>query len=208
MEFSEVTQKDLDWLKSLFPEDKELQSITLDKYQEMAKDRKPDINNAQFEEVDTDQLSRAELTLTQCQLAVGVLSIDCVLVVAGAIGIHSKINPEAYEKAGEALAKFAPKIADMAAKIAERGASASTKAKTIFQIAKFIFTSGAIGAVCKAIIGSLKWYDKVLYGALFGATLLATLGTDGVALIAVIIGEMAQIGFVVVDAINVHRACG
>lgn len=78
----------------------------------------------------------------------------------------------------------------------------------IKDIVHVVWSGSLIEAVYKAIMDSLTWWDMVLYGSLGMATIAAAFLTDGAALVAMIAAEMAQIGFVVSDAVKASQACG
>ena len=89
-------------------------------------------------------------------------------------------------------------------------AAESTKfevATAVFGIVSTIYSGGCLGAVLGAFLGSLTWYNAILYGATALGTIVAAVATDGAAEIGIIVVELATAGFLVSDSINCAKAC-
>ena len=63
------------------------------------------------------------------------------------------------------------------------------------------------GAVLGAFLDSLTWHSAMLYGFTAMGTIIAALATDGAALIAEVVVQLATFGFLVVDTTYAVGAC-
>jgi hypothetical protein len=204
--FNDLTQKNLDDFKALYPDDERVQAITLNELIEYSKGKDP--TGLDATQVAGTELEGVELPgISPCQIAVGSLVIDCLLVIAGAIGIHGKVSPRAVARVGELMATEMSDVAKWANVLADSSSTFPQKAKAIFGIGRLTYTAGCLHAIVKAFLGSLTWQDMALYGCMIAPTLVAAFLTDGAALIAVIALEALQVGMVVNDAFKVSGAC-
>ena len=80
-------------------------------------------------------------------------------------------------------------------------------ATAVFGVISTIYSGACLGAVLSAFLGSLTWYNAVLYGATALGTIMAALATDGAAEIGIIIVELATAGFLIGDSIKCVDAC-
>jgi len=209
MDFKNLTQVNLDKVKALFPENKELQQITLANLIEYSKGKDPKGSTAQI--ADTlimDKQGGRVLPITDCQWAIGGVVVDCIFVITGAVGLHGKLPPSAIEEVVKAInPEELSEIEKMVQIIADPKSSNTDIAKNVFYIGKTIYTGGSFEAIYRAIYNSLTPWDMALYGTLGIAELVAVFLTDGAALIALIVAEIAQVGFLVSDSIKVVQEC-
>lgn len=201
-----LTQSNLDRFKQLFPEDGRLQALTLDELVRYAAGK--DLTGVGAEIVaPSDRALRSVGPVTDCQIAVAGVVVDCIFVIAGAIGLHGKLPPSAVEEVARIIEPELSEIEKIVRILADSASSTKMRAKAIFDIGKLIYTAGMLEAVYKAIVNSLTWWDMALYGTLGLAELVAAFATDGVALIALVVAEIAQVGFVISDSVKVVNAC-
>ncbi|MDD5762252.1 MAG: hypothetical protein PHP88_07055 [bacterium] len=206
MDFNKLTQKSLDDFKVLFPDDKKLQALTLDELVSYSTGKHPSGLNARRGREPKVKELEAEL-FSPCHIAIAVVVVDCILVVAGAFGLHGKIRASAIRKVAKVIEPEMVEIEKIAKVLADPHASNFKKAKAMFSIGKLIYSAGMLGAVFKAIVKSLTWWDMVLYGVAGMAELVAAFATEGAAIIALIVAEIAQVGFVVSDSVKMVNAC-
>lgn len=207
MDLKNLTQENLNRFLSLHPDNPELQAITLDALRKHAEGKDPAGSDAQPATLIAAPLPGVAMP-TPCQIAVAGLVVDCVLVVAGFVGLHGRISSRAVEEVAIIVEPQVSQIVRLATIIANPDSTKTEIAKAIFSIVKLVYTVGMLEAIVKAIWNSLTPWDAALYGTLALAELVAVLATDGVATIALIVAELAQIGFVISDAFKVKNACG
>ena len=207
MNFDLLTQKNLDKFKTLYPNDKKLQALSLNLLIDYSRGKNQDGSSAQFLARQPGIIPGASLAISDCQIAIAGVTIDCILVIAGAVGIHGKIPSSAIEEVAKIIEPEISEIEKIASILADVGASKWDKAKAIFDIGKLIYSGGMLEAIYKAIVNGLTWWDMALYGVIGLAELTAVFLTDGAALAAIIVAEMAQIGFVVSDSVKAANAC-
>lgn len=82
------------------------------------------------------------------------------------------------------------------------GTGLKDQAVAAFKLISLIWTGGDGGAVFNAFMESLTWYQMALYGVTGAATIAAAVLTDGGALIAEIVIELATFGFFINDIVH------
>jgi hypothetical protein len=208
MDYSLLTQKNLDDYKALFPDNQRLQTVTLTELIEHSKTRDASGANLEFNPEVAGLAEEVRLgDISPCAMAVGGLVLDCIFVLTGAIYLAGKIPPSGIARVAQAAEPAIPEIERTAAIIASETASATDKAMAIFNIGRIIYSVDGLGAVIRAITDNLTWWDAALFGVTAMATLVAVFATDGAAAAAAIVLEMAMIGFVISDAFKVADAC-
>ncbi|HZU86428.1 MAG TPA: hypothetical protein VFF78_03020 [Anaerolineaceae bacterium] len=207
MDYSLLTQKNLDNYKAMFPDDQRLQTVTLAELIEHSKTREASGVHLQFAEPAGMAGEGMLGEISPCAMAIGGLVIDCIFVLTGAIYLAGKIPPSGIARVAQAAEPAIPEIERTAAIIASDTASATDKAMAIVNVGRIIYSVDALGAVLRAITDNLTWWDAALFGVTALATLVAVFATEGVAAAAAIVIEMAMIGFVISDAFKVADAC-
>jgi len=208
MDYSLLTQKNLDAYKAMYPDDQRLQAVTLTELIEYSKTRDANGANLQLNPEPAVLAEEGRLgDISPCALAVGGLVIDCIFVLTGAIYLAGKIPPSGIARVAEAAEPAISEIERTAEIISSETASATDKAMAIINIVRIIYSADELGAVIRAITDNLTWWDAALFGVTAIATIVAVFATDGVAAAAAIVLEMAMIGFVISDAIKVANAC-
>ena len=142
-----------------------------------------------------------------CGTSIGYVVFDCVCLFLGAVSLRSSLTAKAAEEIAEAAKPVASQIAKYAATMADKAASKTEVATAVFGVISTIYSGSCLGAVLSAFLGSLNWYNAVLYGATALGTIMAAVATDGAAEIGIIIVELATAGFLVSDSINCSEAC-
>jgi hypothetical protein len=207
MNTTNLTQANLDRFKALYPEDSKIQALTLEEIIAYSEGKRLDGTDAHV--LAQPRLeTRLGARPTACQLAVAGVVIDCILVIVGAVGLHGRLPGSAVEEVARVIEPELPEIEKIIAVIADTAASNMDRARAIFKVGALIYSAGMLEAVYKAIVNSLTPWDMALYGTLGMAELVAAFATDGVALAAVIVAELAQVGFVISDSFKVAGACG
>lgn len=182
--------------------DNEMKKIS---YQEL-------MNNTNNGQIDLKNLTlpsiqEKKLTLgaDSCPLAIGYVVVDVVCLVLGAVSIRSSISASSVEDIAGIVEPEIPQILKNVETIAEEGSTSLEKAKAVWGIIKVVLKSPY--SILKAVFSSLPWYKKALVIAQAIATIAAALLTDGAALIAEIVVELATFGFLVSDAVSAVSTC-
>jgi hypothetical protein len=196
-----ITQETFKAYQALNPNDTRLQKLTLDEL----------YANTGSGQVDWDKITYKPGLLRgsewDCGLGIGYVVFDCICLFIGAVSLRSSLTAEAAED----IAKAAEPVANqMEGYIKTISASASSKtevATAVFGVISTLYSGSCLGAVIGAFLGSLTWYNAVLYGATALGTIMAAVATDGVAEIGIIVVELATAGFLVGDSIKCADAC-
>lgn len=194
---------DLKNFKKLFPDDKELQDLTLDRLVQYSQGKAPDGDTATPSSAPPPVSER--VLLSPCQEAKGIVAVDVVFVLLGWNAMQDK-----RLALKEAIAVGAELTADIEVylrTIADASASRSAKAFAIFHIGGLIYGGGLLEPIYKAIIQTLSWWDMVLYGVAGLAEITAAFLTDGAAVIAAIIYEIAMGAFLLTDIVKAVEIC-
>lgn len=201
-----ITQEQWDSYKSQFPNDKKIQSVTLEELLKNTDGGKVDWKNPPIATKGSVETLSA-VSISACELAVGYVIFDVICLAIGGVSLRSSVNRETAEAIAEAAAPVLSKIEADIAKIAAQEASYTDIAWAVFDILKTIWSGGCLGAVLSAFLGSLTWYYALLYGATAMATIVAALATDGAAFVAEVVIELATFGFLVADSVNAVETC-
>jgi hypothetical protein len=203
---STLSQKQWDSYKSVFPNDKKLQALSLAELFQNTDGGKIDWDNLTGKEHDAGARTAA-ISIDPCALNIGYVVFDVICLAIGAVGLRAGATAETAEKVAEAAKPVMSKLETIIAKMSAEGASKTDLATGTFKILQILWSGNALGAVLSAFLGSLTWYYALLYGATALATIVAAVATDGVAFIAEVVIELATFGFLVADSINAAKAC-
>jgi len=204
---SKITKEQLDAYKNLFPEDKRLQTVSLEEL----------LKNTGGGNVDWKTLAVAAkggteapeaVSISACDLAIGWVIVDVICLALGAVEVRAGLSARTAEDVAEAAGPVLSKLETIIQEMSAAGASKTTIAKGVFKILGAIYNAGLLGAVVKAFVSNLSWYYAVLYGATAVATIVAILATDGAAFVAEVVLELATFGFLVADSVGAVKACG
>jgi hypothetical protein len=198
-----LRQVDLDNFKKLFPEDQQLQQLTLDQLVQYSKGKAPDGDTAEPSSNPPPVSERAQLP--PCAEAIGMVAVDIVFVLIGWGAMQKKRL--ALKEAVALGAELTADIEIYLRTIADASASRSAKAFAVFHIGGLIYGGGLLEPIFKAIIKTLTWWDMVLYGVAGLAEITAAFLTDGAAVIAAIIYEITMAGFLVTDVVKAVEVC-
>jgi hypothetical protein len=198
-----LRQTDLENFKKQFPDDEQLQKLSLDDLVKYAQGKDPDGESA--EPSSDPQPPSRRLEFTDCQWAKGMVVLDVVFLALGWYAIRNK-NLALNE--AKALGATLPADIDHAlATIADSNSTLFAKANAIREIAVLIYSGGLVEPIYKAIIKSLTWWDMVLYGVAGLAEITAAFLTDGAAVYALYAYEISMAGFFVSDVVKAVQAC-
>ena len=201
-----ITQQQLDDFKKLYPYNHDIQALTLPVVQQNTSGRAVDWKSLKFSDHPADTTVR-KMALTSCQMAVGWVVFDAVSLAFGAVGLRSSVSSATIEAMAQPAGPVLSKIETTIARISAEGASTTQQAWGVFEILKTIFNGGSFGAVMSAFVGSLSWWDMILYGITGTATIIAALATDGLAFAAEVALLLATTGFLVSDSVKAVQAC-
>jgi hypothetical protein len=204
-----ITQKQLDDFKKLYPLNRDIQSLTLATVLQNTAGKTVNWNTLTFSDQPSHPttMGTSKVAITSCQKAIGFVVFDAVCLAFGAVGLRSSVKPATIEAIAVAAAPVLSKIETTIARISAEGASSSQQAWGVFEILKTIFNGGCFGAVMSAFMSSLTWWDMILYGITGTATIIAALATDGLAFAAEVAIVLASTGFLVSDSVKAVQAC-
>lgn len=198
-----INEHDLGAWKAANPQDKRLQGLTFSELSENV-----DLNSVDFSSITFE--GRTDGLLGDgfdCAKSIGFVVFDSICLFLGAAALRASATAEVAED----MAKAAEPVANQLSKyIKTMSAAESTKfevATAVFGIVSTIYSGGCLGAVLGAFLGSLTWYNAILYGATALGTIMAAVATDGAAEVGIIVVELATAGFLVSDSIACSKAC-
>jgi hypothetical protein len=142
-----------------------------------------------------------------CGLGIGYVVFDCICLFLGAVTLRSSLTSEAAEDIAKAAEPVANKLEGYIKTMSAANASKTEVATAVFGVISTLYSGSCLGAVISAFLGSLTWYNAILYGATALGTIMAAVATDGAAEIGIIIVELATAGFLVGDSIKCADAC-
>ncbi len=199
-----ITRESFAAYKALHPEDGRLQALTLEELFEHTGGRSVDYSTIKYQPKPLLQLGSSEW---DCGLGIGYVVFDCVCLFLGAVSLRSSLTAKAAEEIAEAAKPVANQLTKYVEVLAAAESSKTEVATAVFGVISTIYSGSCLGAVISAFLGSLTWYNAVLYGATALGTIMAAVATDGAAEIGIIIVELATAGFLVGDSIKCEQAC-
>lgn len=202
-----ITQAQLDLFKSHFPNDPNIQALTLAEVQANTAGKTVDWNNLVLNPQPELAVSRvAYFHLTTCDIAIAKVIVDVVMFAIGATGLASKLPDEVYERVAVAAEEGLVEIEQIVKEMGEADGF-TAKAKLAFNILGKINDIGCLGAVIGAIFKSLSWWDMILYGIIAIGTIVALVASDGVSF-AIELGILMANGvFLVEDTVHCISTC-
>ncbi|MDA0799580.1 MAG: hypothetical protein O2884_13060 [Chloroflexi bacterium] len=201
-----ITQEQLDSFKAELPNDQRLQALTRPQLLSNTDDGKidwPDLTSGQEKPVSLS----AGAPLTPCQMAVGSVVFDVIALALGASAMRASASPAAIEAVGRAARPVLSQIEQVIARMAAPGATNREIATGVLDILRLIYKGGALGAVIEAFLGTLTWYEMVLYAVSATATIVLAVTTGGTAFIALVVLEVTGLGVLVNDSVKAVQAC-
>ena len=190
--------------QALNPHDQKLQALTLDELYEHTGTGLVDWESITYKPSNPILLGDSGW---DCAKGIGYVVFDCVCLFLGAVSLRSSLTAEAAEEIAEAAKPAANQLEKYITTIAASSSSKTDIATAVFGVISTLYSSSCLGAVISAFLGSLTWYNAVLYGATALGTIMAAVATDGAAEIGIIIVELATAGFLVSDSIKCAEAC-
>ncbi len=187
--------------QALNPQDAQLQKLTLEELYANTGSGQVDWNKITYK----PELLRG--SDWDCALGIGYVVFDCICLFIGAVSLRSSVTAEAAEDIAKAAEPVANKLEGYIKTI---GASASSRlevATAVFGVISTLYSGSCLGAVISAFLGSLSFFNAVLYGATALGTIMAAVATDGAAEIGIIVVELATAGFLIGDSIKCADAC-
>lgn len=142
-----------------------------------------------------------------CAQGIGYVVFDCVCLFLGAITLRASVTAEAAEDMARAAGPVSKQLEKYILIMADQGATKTEVATAVFGIISTLYSGSCLGAVISAFLGTLTWYNCILYGATALGTIMTAVATDGAAEIGIIIVELATAGFLVGDSIKCADAC-
>lgn len=199
-----LTERDLLAFKELHPSNTKIQALTL---AELKARYKPNQFRGYNVPAHRNSAFVRSNSVTPCEFYIGVVVIDCIFALTGAFGLAGKISGTAVESVISIIKPMMSEIEEAVYTLGT-GSSKISKAMAIKDIIHVIWSGSMIEAVYHAIMESLEWWDMVIYAVLGIATIAAAFLTDGAALVAMIVVEIALMGFLISDSVKAVAACG
>ena len=190
--------------KLLYPDNERLQKLTLEELYQHTGSGNVDWNKITY--ADHDESATLE-AISPCVLGIGYVVFDCVCLFLGAIALRSSLSAKSAAAMAEAAEPAVNQISKYIKTMAAAESSKLDVATAVFGIISTIYSAGCLGAVISAFLGTLEWYEAILYGATALGTIMAAVFTDGTAEIGIIVVELATAGFLVDDSIKCADAC-
>ena len=196
-----ITPETFKAYQALNPHDSRLQALTL---AELYK-------NTGTGQVDWNKVTYKPALLQSgewdCAKGIGYVVFDCVCLFLGAVTLRASVTAEAAEDMAKAAEPVASQLEKYILIMSDANSSKTAVATAVFGIISTIYSGSCLGSVISAFLGSLTWYNAILYGATALGTIMAAVATDGAAEIGIIIVELATAGFLVGDSIKCKEAC-
>ena len=196
-----ITPETFKAYQALNPHDSRLQSLTLAELYENTGTGQVDWNKVTYKPA---LLQSGEW---DCAKGIGYVVFDCVCLFLGAVTLRASVTAEAAEDMAKAAEPVASQLEKYILIMSDANSSKTAIATAVFGIISTIYSGSCLGAVISAFLGSLTWYNAILYGATALGTIMAAVATDGAAEIGIIIVELATAGFLVGDSIKCKEAC-
>ena len=196
-----ITPETFKAYQALNPHDSRLQSLTLAELYENTGTGQVDWNKVTYKPA---LLQSGEW---DCAKGIGYVVFDCVCLFLGAVTLRASVTAEAAEDMAKAAEPVASQLEKYILIMSDANSSKTAVATAVFGIISTIYSGSCLGAVISAFLGSLTWYNAILYGATALGTIMAAVATDGAAEIGIIIVELATAGFLVGDSIKCKEAC-
>ena len=187
--------------QALNPQDKRLQSLTLEELYAEVGSGQVDWNTITYRQ------SAALESTWDCAEAVGFVVFDCICLFLGAASLRASVTAEAAADIAEAAKPVMSQLEKYIVIMADEASTKTDIAGAVFGVISTIYSGSCLGAVISAFLGTLTWYNAVLYGATALGTIMAAVATDGAAEIGIIVVELATAGFLVGDSIKCSDAC-
>ncbi len=196
-----ITPETFKAYKALNPHDTRLQALTLEELYANTGTGQVDWNKVTYK---PELLQSGEW---DCAKGIGYVVFDCVCLFLGAVTLRASVTAEAAEDMAKAAEPVASQLEKYILIMSDANSSKTAVATAVFGIISTIYSGSCLGAVISAFLGSLTWYNAILYGATALGTIMAAVATDGAAEIGIIIVELATAGFLVGDSIKCKEAC-
>ena len=196
-----ITPETFKAYQALNPHDSKLQALTLEELYTQTGSGQVDWNKVTYK---PELLQSGEW---DCAKGIGYVVFDCVCLFLGAVTLRASVTAEAAEDMAKAAQPVSKQIEKYILIMADASASNTEVATAVFGIISTIYSGSCLGAVLSAFLGSLTWYNAILYGATALGTIMAAVATDGAAEIGTIILELATAGFWVGDSTKCKEAC-
>jgi len=199
-----LTERNLVAYKNLHPHDTKIQALTLAELK--AKYNPDQFRGNGVQAVADEDFVRSE-NISDCHYDIAIVVVDCVFALTGAVGLAGKVSGSAIESVATIVAPVMNEIEE-AVHTLSIAASNYDKAMAIKSILHIIWSGSMIEAVYHAIMGSLTWWDMVIYAVLGISTIAGAFLTDGAALVAMLAAEIALVGFLISDSVKAVNSCG
>ena len=195
-----LSQKQLDNFKKLHPTNEKIQKLTLAQVLSNTKGKIADWS-ALKPDGDDDYISPSDIN--PCTKKIAWVVYDVICLIVGAAGLRSTAN----SKTIDAIVKEIETSAEFLRKVIAVLKNTISVAKKVYNIARLIKDGGLLGAVFSAFVGSLTWWDFLLYAITGTATIIAVLATDGAAFVAEIVLVLITFAWLVTDIARAIQTC-
>jgi hypothetical protein len=199
-----IDQGTIDAYKRQYPNDPQIQGLTLDAVRKNAPGR---IN---WDAINLNEPTTPDSTNDQvaaCHEAVANVVIDAVLWAIGAVPLRGKIKAATVRKVARAIEPMQSKLQIIIAKMA--AAQGAKKDEVMIAGALEILeeVKPAVGRIWDAFTSNLSWWDRVLYGLAATAGVAAFVLLEPYALIAEIGIHASTLGLLVSGCAKAVEIC-
>lgn len=149
----------------------------------------------------------AEFNLTSCQMALGYVIFDCLVLGIGAIGLRASVQPKTIAAMAKIAGPAASALEQEIAIIAHESSTAFQQARAVFNILLTLKNGGMLGAIFGVFRESLTLWQAALYAIAGLATIIAALATDGVAFAAGLVLLLTSFAWLVTDSVHAVKEC-
>ena len=200
-----ISQQDLDSFKRRFPNDPDIQAITLDQLRTYAQSVDPTVPPAQR----PHQIKR--VTFSPCDTAIATLIWDCICIVGDIMPIRDSLRSTVFSEYPDEAPqdwRHGPAFYEKANIIKDSGANLAVRGLAVLRVVSLVYSWSLVEIIIKAIYKSLNPLDAVLYGTLALANCAAAFLTDGASLIGTVTANLVHATFLVEGAVNIVAYCG
>ncbi|MBJ9984411.1 hypothetical protein IAE19_03015 [Acinetobacter sp. S40] len=202
------TPESLQLYKEQFPLDEDIQKISYEELVKLNDGNEVDWNFLKTQNLQNQSIMNTQdLTISECHLSIGYVVMDAICIAIGGIGLRSSFNRATAQAVAIAAGPAITPIGRIVNEIARDGTSLAQRARGILSILSTLYSTSCLGAVIKAFLASLKWYQMIIYGATAMATILAAVATDGVAFVAEVVLVLGSCTWFVLDLVNCINVC-
>lgn len=148
-----------------------------------------------------------ELEVSDCQIAIGYVVFDVICLALAAYGMRAGVSKDVIKAMGREAAPAMSGIQTIVAQLASPAATTADKARGVIRIALALKNTNVLKKCIDVFIGSLTWYNAILFGIGALATVAALVLTGGAATVAQIAVILVSVIFLIEDVASAVKIC-